>query len=267
MPSPPLSSEAAKLIWFESHGCRLFAVESGEGAPLIYLHGGLANHFATRHLIGALRGRVRAITPDLRGSGKSVHAADIDWQVLADDVVSLANHLGLHRVVVGGVSFGSGVALATALQHPDRVAGLVIVSPMYRGTERGLTPAQCAVLEKMNAFGSRVPTEGLQALDPLFAPLPSDVRQRVADAVRSFDPASVAATTKFLASEVQPFGSLDELTSIRAPALIVAGNDPQHPREIADLYAQNLPTCAIHPAVDSDFADAIVEMCARATGA
>lgn len=58
--------------------------------------------------------------------------------------------------------------------------------------------------------------------------------------VRGLDPASVAATTRFPASRVQPSESAHELASIEAPVLLVPGADPEHPAEIAEIYARHL---------------------------
>jgi hypothetical protein len=63
--------------------------------------------------------------------------------------------------------------------------------------------------------------------------------------VRSFDPASVASTTRFLASGVQPFRALGELSAVRVPALIVPGSDPEHPAEVAEGYAAALPQATL----------------------
>ena len=69
------------------------------------------------------------ITADLQAHG---HTADVDrplrHELLADDVAGLIRHLGLAQADVMGYSFGAGVALRTAIQHPDLVRLLVITS-------------------------------------------------------------------------------------------------------------------------------------------
>jgi len=126
-------------VWFESEGVRLFAVEDGDGRAIVMLHGGMANHLAALPLIAPLSERCRVIAPDLRGSGRSWSGGPLTFDQLADDVESLLGHIGVDRAVVGGVSGGSGAPLRFALRHAGRIAGLVLVRPVYAGEERGYT--------------------------------------------------------------------------------------------------------------------------------
>ena len=134
-------------VSFEAEGVRLYAVEAGRGAPVILLHGGLANHLACRAHAAPLVGSHRVITPDLRGSGRSHYAGELGWDQLADDIAAIVRQLGASRVAIGGVSFGSGVATAFALRHPSMVDRLMLVWPVYAGSDVGLMPAQREALE------------------------------------------------------------------------------------------------------------------------
>jgi len=232
-------------IYFESHGSRLHAVDVGEGTPLVFLHGGLADHRSALFRVGSLAASCRILAPDLRGSGRSVYAGRLGWELLADDVRALLDALGLERAVVGGTSMGTGVAVRFALRYPKRTAGLVLESPLYPGADRGLTEPQRAAMRSMNDAGQRVLVEGIDALIPLYGALPAPVRERAVAMARGFDAASVAATTRFLASDAQPFASAAELRDIDAPVLIVPGTDPEHPAAVAELYAQHFRQATI----------------------
>jgi pimeloyl-ACP methyl ester carboxylesterase len=227
---------AMEDIWF---------VESGHGTPLILLHGGLADHRAVLHWAAPLAEHHRVITPDLRGSGRSHFAGPLTWDLLADDIAALAARLGLSRAVIGGGSFGAGVAVRVALRHPALVAGLIVLSPAYGGDEVGLLPAQQAAMAAMHAAGRRAPTEGIAALYPLFDALPESIRARARTMVDSFDPASVAASTAFMASAIQPFARGADLAAITAPSLLVPGADPTHPPEVSDVYRRHLPRVTV----------------------
>lgn len=236
---------------FESAGARLYAVERGRGEPLVFMHGGLADHRAALFRVGSLAAAHRLIAPDVRGAGRSHHAGDLSWEQLADDLAALLDHLGLERAVVGGVSAGSGVALAFARRHPRRLRALLLVSPVYLGRERGLNDAQRAAMRRMGDLGQRTATEGIAAIYPLFAPLPPALRDIALQMAAGFDPASVAATTRFLASGAQPFTDLGDLATITAPALVVPGTDPEHPADVAGQYARALPRATlIDPGAD-----------------
>lgn len=231
--------------WFEHDGVRLFAAERGleDGAPIVLLHGGLANHLACWLYAEPLAARFRVITPDLRGAGGSHFAGALSWDALADDIAALVRHLGLPRVVIGGASFGAGAAVRFALRYPDLVAALLVLNPAYGGGELGLSPAQQAAMQAMDAAGRRAPAEGIDVMFPLFEALPAAIRERARRVVATFDPASVAATTAFMASGAQPFARGADLAAITAPALVVPGTDPTHPRAVADVFRAHLPIC------------------------
>ena len=228
--------------WFETG---LFAIERGEGRPIIFLHGGLATHVACAPFAAPLAERFRVITPDLRGSGRSHDAGPLTWAQLADDVAALARHLGLERACIGGVSMGAGVAVATALRHPALVAALVLVHPAFAGGDVGLAPAQEAAMQAMDDAGQRAPREGVGVLLPLFDALPDDVRERARRLIADYDPASVAATTRFMLDGGQPFERGDALAAIDVPAIVVPGVDPTHPAEYADVYRRHMRRCTI----------------------
>lgn len=248
-------------FWFESGGVTLFAVEDGEGDVIVMLHGGMANHLAALPFIAPLSAKHRVIAPDLRGSGKSRSGAALTFDQLADDVAALLDHIGVRRAVVGGASGGSGVALHFAIRHPDRASGLVLVMPVYAGEERGYTDGQKAAFAAMDAVASRALEEGVQVLRPLYANLPPNVREKALAMIEEFDPASVVATSHFIASGAQPFASMADLKSLAVPVLLVRGDDPIHPAEVSDLYAANLPNCRVIQASPADVAAAISAFC------
>ena len=248
-------------VWFESGGVRLFAVEDGAGPALVMLHGGMASHVASLPLVLPLSSGYRVIAPDLRGNGKSVSGAPLTFDQLADDLVALLDHIGVDRAVVGGVSGGSGVALRFALRHPGRLTGLVLVKPVYAGEERGYTEQQKQTFAMMDAVASRALDEGVQVLRPLYANLPPDIREKALAMLEGFDAASVVATSHFIASGAQPFASAADLRSLAVPTLLIRGDDPLHPAEVSDLYAENIPGCTVMLASTADVAAEIGAFC------
>ena len=92
-------------------------------APLILLHGGAVDRRMWGPQLDAYRGRA-VIAPDARGHGDSSDA-DAPYR-LTDDVIALLDALEIERAVLVGVSMGGGTAADTALEHPGRVAGLVV---------------------------------------------------------------------------------------------------------------------------------------------
>lgn len=91
--------------------------------PLVLLHGGAVDKRMWHPQIAAFPDR-RIIVPDARGHGGSSDAEG--EHRLVDDVLALLDALGLERVVAVGISMGGGTACDLALEHPERVAGIVI---------------------------------------------------------------------------------------------------------------------------------------------
>lgn len=248
-------------IWFESSGVRLFAVEDGVGRVIVMLHGGMASHLASLPLVHPLISRYRVLAPDLRGSGRSWSGGPLTFDQLADDVAVLLDHIGVDRAVVGGVSGGSGIALRFALRYGSRTAGLVLVKPVYGGEESGYTRPQKETFAGMDAVASRALDEGVQVLRPLYVNLPPEIREKALAMLEGFDAASVVATSRFIASGAQPFASAADLRSLSVPTLLIRGDDPLHPSEVSDLYAESIPSCTVAPASTADVAAEIGAFC------
>jgi pimeloyl-ACP methyl ester carboxylesterase len=254
------STPFARERWLDHDGTRLFASDAGEGPPLLFLHGGLADHRAVTLRFGALTRDVRLIAPDLRGSGRSVFRGTLSWQLLADDLAAWMTSLGIARAVVGGISMGSGVAVHFALRHADRLRGLVLMSPVYPGASRPLPDAAARAMRALGEVGKRVAIEGLTAARPLFEALPEPTRAVALQMLAGFDPASVAATTAFLAAETQPLASAEQLASIDVPTLVIPGTDREHPTEVATLYTEHLGQPQVAGA-DATLPERLVRFC------
>lgn len=257
--SPFSRTDIAEMreLWVESDGVRLFAVEEGSGPAVVMLHGSMATHLAALPFVAPLAERCRIVAPDLRGSGKSCCGAPLTFDRLADDVALLLDDTGVDRAFVGGVSSGSGVALRFALRHPARTLGLILVKPVYGGEARGYTERQKTTFAMMDAVARRAVGEGVRVLQPLYANLPAGTRERALAMIEGFDPASVVATSHFVASGSQPFAGAEDLMSLECPTLLVRGDDPMHPAEVSDVYAANIANCTVMPASTTDTAEVI----------
>jgi pimeloyl-ACP methyl ester carboxylesterase len=103
-----------------------------DAAPLVVLSGGAGRHPSYLGDLAGLDECCPLVVPHLRGVGDSPAPVDPThgsfWRQ-ADDVDALRRHLGLDRLLLAGHSAGSRVAVAYAAQHPDRLAGLVLLTP------------------------------------------------------------------------------------------------------------------------------------------
>lgn len=101
----------------------------GEGQPLILLHGGVGAIEMFTPILPLLAEGRQVIGVDLQAHGRT---ADIDRalssEAMADDVAALIKHLGFEQVDLMGYSMGGGVALQTAIRHPELIRKLIVVS-------------------------------------------------------------------------------------------------------------------------------------------
>jgi 3-oxoadipate enol-lactonase len=251
-----------RQVRVDGGGVDLFALEGGDGPALVFLHGGLADHRAVLPLVEPLADRYRVVAPDLRGSGRSWFSDALTFDRLADDLILLLDHLTAPDAFVGGISSGSGPAVRFALRHPERTRGLIVLRPVYGGTDLGYTASQIAAFGAMDSVASQAAVEGIEALRPLFfESMPAGMRERAWQIASGFDPGSVAATSRFIASGAQPFESGGELSSMRVPTLLVRGDDDMHPAEISDIYAACIADCVVLPATTTDIELAIRGFC------
>jgi proline iminopeptidase len=101
------------------------------GAPAVYyLHGGpgYSSH-SFRDLMGDELEAYQVVYADQRGGGRSYGSGSADLAVLASDVAAVLGALELPRVTLLAHGFGAAVAVQAAQDHPERVAGLVLVNP------------------------------------------------------------------------------------------------------------------------------------------
>lgn len=123
-PTPSLPPEA-RTARFQHGDASLFYALLGEGTPVLLLHGGLANANYLSDLARALSVHYRVIMMDSRGHGRSTGGTvPLGYDLMADDVVALLDHLGLRAVPVVGWSDGAIIGLDLAMRHPERVGGV-----------------------------------------------------------------------------------------------------------------------------------------------
>ncbi len=113
----------------ERHGA-LSTVEAGEGPPLVLLHGLGGTKLSFLPTIAALAERHRMIAVDLPGFGDSDKPlGSYDAPFIARPIIALLDELELDRTHVLGHSLGGRIALEVALQAPERVDRLILMTP------------------------------------------------------------------------------------------------------------------------------------------
>lgn len=223
---------------------------TGDGAPLVLAHGLTATRRnvlqGSRHLLG--RGW-RLVGYDARGHGESSPAPDRDayeYADLAADLEAVFDAQGLDSAALAGSSMGAATAVRFALDHPERVSALVLVTPAYRGPGQ-LGPEALAHWDRLAAaldggdVEAFVDASGANELPERWRePARLATRQRI-ERHRHLD---AVARALHVVPRSEAFASLDELERLDMPVLIAGTRDeadPGHPLAVAEEYARRLP--------------------------
>ena len=111
------------------NGIKLYYETSGEGPPLVFIHGLGSSAEDWEHQVPFFAKDFRVITLDLRGHGRSDKpAGGYSIQLFASDIAALMNALRLPTAHIVGLSLGGGVAFQFALDFPELVSTLTIVN-------------------------------------------------------------------------------------------------------------------------------------------
>jgi pimeloyl-ACP methyl ester carboxylesterase len=224
--------------------------DSGSGLPLVLLHGLTATR---RYVLQGSRLLSRSgfhvVSYDARGHGESGAGEGYEYADLAGDLVSVLDSREISSAVLVGHSMGAATAVRVALEQPDRVRGLVQITPAYAGSPYG----DAAALEYWDRLASGLASGGVAGFMRAFE-APSDPRWR--DAVVKFtrqrmerhrDVAALAEAVRVVPRS-EAFDGLERLAEISVPALVVGSRDdadPTHPLAVAQEYARRLPDASL----------------------
>jgi pimeloyl-ACP methyl ester carboxylesterase len=219
-------------------------------APALVLAHGLS---ATRRYVvhGSRllpRAGYRVIAYDARGHGESAPAPErggYEYSDLVADLGRLLDELGLERVVLAGASMGAATALAFAVEHPERVAALVQITPAHLGLPR----TDEHELARWDALADGLEREGPAGFLRVYGEPPVEQRFRklVREAIRQrlerhAHPDAVADAIRVVVRS-RAFDGVLALERVAAPTLVVASRDeldPEHPIEVAELYCEHI---------------------------
>ena len=206
---------------------------SPDAEPLIFLHGLGAGKIQTTSGLPHLE-NVHLIAPDLPGHGDSTRyePASYSFDSFADHVIALMDHLGIGPCHLGGLSMGSGITLNLALRYPGRFKKLILLRPSW-------LDSVCPPHLKLVADAGEMPREQFETL-PEFQALRA-ANEPVANSITAvYQRPDNAVLDRMWRS--RPFESLNQLTSITAPALVMSSpRDDLHPESVASTIAKALP--------------------------
>lgn len=113
------------------NGASLYYAEQGTGPAILFHHGYTGSHDSWDVVAPAFAAKgYRAIVMDCRGAGDSEHTADgYSIEQYADDVIGMADHLGLDRFIYVGHSMGGVIGMELGIRYASRLEKLVLVAP------------------------------------------------------------------------------------------------------------------------------------------
>jgi haloalkane dehalogenase len=240
---------------FESHyreldGLRLAHLDEGDGAPVVFVHGEPTWSFLWRNVLPPVReAGFRCIAPDLAGFGRSDKPIELDWYSYDRHVASTAGlieELDLHSATIVVHDWGGPIGLRLAVEHPERIARIVILDTgLFTGHQR-MTDAWIAFRDfvartedlpvGMLVRGACKNDPGDEVIAAYDAPFPSIDAKAGARAFPLLIPQTPDAPGAAAGTRV-----LEALREDRRPALMLwADSDPVLPLAVGESFAASI---------------------------
>ncbi len=224
--------------------------EAGEGIPVVLLHGLTATHrYVVMGSKALERSGHRVIAYDARSHGRSDPAPAPDaygYDVLGADLERVMDERGVERAVLAGASMGAHTILRFALERPERVAALVVITPAYDPVDND-DPRRLA---RWDALSDGLREGGVEGFVRAYGEpaVPEAWRDTVVTVLRqrlsAHEHPDALADALRAVPRSRPFGTLHDLAAIEAPTVIVADRDeadPEHPLSVGEDYARVIP--------------------------
>jgi len=206
VPVPVLAQHESPGKRVAVHGMQMYYEVSGQGEPLVVLHGAYMNIPSMGAIIPKLAATHRVHALEFQGHGRT---NDIDRPItyanLADDVAAFMDAVGLAKADVFGYSMGAEAGLQLAIRHPGKVNKLVAASVAY--DLRGWQPEYQAVIPQMTV-------EMIVGM-----PFAAEYR-KLAPNPDGFP----ALVEKLIALEKQPMTWEADVKKVKSPVLLIAGD-------------------------------------------
>ena len=205
----------------DANGIKIHYAIYGQGSPVIFLHGGLANTDYWGNQVPAVAAHHTVILMDSRGHGRSTRdARPYGYDLMADDVVALMDALKIQKADIVGWSDGGILGLDLAMRHKDRVG------KVFAFAANTVTAGVVDGVEKNPTFAAYIERAGHEYAEHSATP-------------KEYD-AFVDQISKMWAD--QPNWTDDQLKAIDTPVLVVDGDhDEAIKRAHTEYIAATIP--------------------------
>jgi pimeloyl-ACP methyl ester carboxylesterase len=232
-----------------SDGVELSGDDSpGELGLVVLLHGLTATR---RYVVMGSRvlerAGMRVIAYDARGHGRSASAPrrEYGYQHLSADLGAVLDRAGAPTAILAGASMGAHTAVRFALEHPERVSALALITPAFLP---GADPLEREVeLARWDALARGLREDGVEGFVRAYdvgsvaprwrATIETVLRQRIA----AHEHPDALADALEVVPRSDPFEAISDLAALDAPTLVVGSRDeadPGHPLAVAEIYAR-----------------------------
>lgn len=202
------------------NGLKMYYEIRGEGEPVVLLHGAFMTITGWNDWISELSKTRKVIAVEMQGHGRT---ADIDREMsfenLADDVAALLDHMKIPSADIIGYSLGGGVAMQTAIRHPEKVRKVVSISAVFRfdgWVKEGRNALHSITADVFK--GTPIESEYMR-LSPTPNKFPAFVKHVISSAARPYD-----------------FGA-EKLKATKAPMFFIHGDaDGVTMKHIGEMY-------------------------------
>jgi proline iminopeptidase len=248
-----------KTLTRDIRGVRLFERRVGEGGPTVVLHGGPgAHHDYLLPGFDALATRRELIYYDQRGGGRSSVLRDVrvGWREQVEDLEALREVWQLEQLTIAGYSWGGLLALLYAIEYPNRVSRIALISPApawraareefeRRFSERNLAPElqrQRAALRESGLRDADPQAYAQRLFELSVAPYFHDPQR-----ARDLTPFRVTGRTQQeVWASLGDYDLRSSIAALRFPALVLHGESDPIPIEASRELARHL-TAEFHP--------------------
>lgn len=218
----PNRTAAVDSGYVEANGVNYYYEVHGRGEPLLLLHGGLGSINMFGAVLPALAADRQVVAVDLHGHGRTaLGERPISLIDMGDDMAVIIDALGYEKLDVLGYSLGGGVAFRLAVQHPDVVRRLAMVSAGF--AQEGFYPEMLPMQAQVGAaMAEAMKDTPMYQSYVAVAPRPEDfprLLDRMGELMRT------------------PYNWAEDVKTLRMPVMIVFGDsDMYRPEHIVEFY-------------------------------
>jgi 3-oxoadipate enol-lactonase len=231
-------------------GGKLYYEVSGAGEPLVLLHAGVANLRMWDKQVKEFSKHYQVVCYDARTFGKST--SEVVEFSNRQDLLELLEHLNIDKAHVLGISRGGSIAMDFALEHPQKVASLVMVASNPSGFNHEDTEIEKTYFARDEALSEKRDPEVMADLDiemwvdgPGQKPGRADkyVREKVRGmTLEHYQDYFAAFTDKEPNSTPLKPPAIQRLANINAPTLVITGNlDFSYTHAAAEVMTKAIP--------------------------